>query len=258
VAAVEQLHPASERPQRPGLRRHGQPRHHLRQRGRLRQYWTAGVEPRVAVEHGLFGVDNVTEAGVRFHHEDQNRVQANGDRPTRASRAPARNASIREDSDRNVTAYSGFVQNSFDFGRWTVTPGLRYEDVDYERIDNLLARAARTPSRSGSRARRHVRGRARHRGVRQACTAASRPRASRTSSRPAAAASTSTPSCRGTTSSACAASRATACRSRPRCSAWTSRTRSCRGECVTGQSRRGRSRAGRPAPGPAAASRRRS
>ncbi len=46
--------------------------------GRLRQYWTAGVEPRLAVEHGLLGVDNVTEAGVRFHHEDQNRMQANG------------------------------------------------------------------------------------------------------------------------------------------------------------------------------------
>jgi Fe(3+) dicitrate transport protein len=106
--------------------------------GRLRQYWTAGVEPRLAVEHGLLGVDNVTEAGVRFHHEDQNRMQANGDRPDSREPGTGPNAGIREDSDRDVTAYSGFVQNRFDFGRWTVTPGLRYEDVDYERIDNLL------------------------------------------------------------------------------------------------------------------------
>ena len=32
---------------------------------------------------------------------------------------------------------SAFVQNRFDFGRWTVTPGVRFEHVDYERTDNL-------------------------------------------------------------------------------------------------------------------------
>jgi Fe(3+) dicitrate transport protein len=106
--------------------------------GRLRQYWTAGVEPRVSVQHGLLGVDSVTEAGARLHHEDQNRVQANGDRPDSREPGTGPNAGIKEDSDRSVTAYSAFVQNRFDFGRWTVTPGLRYEDVDYERIDNLL------------------------------------------------------------------------------------------------------------------------
>jgi len=105
--------------------------------GRLRQYWTAGLEPRVAVEHGLFGVDNLTEAGVRYHVEDQFRVQANGDGPTSRDPGTGRNAGIREDSDRAVEARSAFVQNRFDFGRWTITPGVRFEHVDYERTDNL-------------------------------------------------------------------------------------------------------------------------
>jgi Fe(3+) dicitrate transport protein len=105
--------------------------------GRLRQYWTAGLEPRAAVEHGLFGVDNVTEAGIRYHLEDQYRVQANGDSPTSREPGTGRNAGIREDSDRTVEAMSAFVQNRFDFGRWTVTPGVRFEHVDYERTDNL-------------------------------------------------------------------------------------------------------------------------
>ncbi len=105
--------------------------------GRLRQYWTAGLEPRAAVEHGLFGVDNVTEAGIRYHLEDQFRVQANGDDPTSRDPGTGRNAGIREDSDRTVEALSAFVQNRFDFGRWTVTPGVRFEHVDYERTDNL-------------------------------------------------------------------------------------------------------------------------
>jgi Fe(3+) dicitrate transport protein len=106
--------------------------------GRVRQFWTAGVEPRVTVAHGLLGVDNVTDAGLRYHHEDQYRVQANGDRPDSREPGTGPNAGLREDSDRSVTALSAFAQNRFDFGRWTVTPGLRFESVDYERIDNLL------------------------------------------------------------------------------------------------------------------------
>ncbi|MBP7611168.1 MAG: TonB-dependent receptor, partial [Steroidobacteraceae bacterium] len=105
--------------------------------GRLRQFWTAGLEPRVSMQHGLFGVDNVAEAGVRYHFEDQFRIQANGDTPTARDPGTGRNAGIREDSDRTVEALSAFVQNRFDFGRWTVTPGVRFEHVDYERTDNL-------------------------------------------------------------------------------------------------------------------------
>ena len=106
--------------------------------GRLRQYWTAGVEPRATIEHELFGIDNVTEAGMRIHHEDQFRIQANGDTPQSREPGVGVNAGIKEDSDRTVDAVSAFVQNRFDFGRWTVTPGLRVEHIEYERIDNLL------------------------------------------------------------------------------------------------------------------------
>jgi len=106
--------------------------------GRLRQYWMAGIEPRATVLHALFGVESTLETGMRYHYEDQYRVQANGDFPDSRSPGTGVNAGIREDSDRNVEALSAFVQNRFDLGRWSVTPGLRYESVDYERIDNLL------------------------------------------------------------------------------------------------------------------------
>ncbi len=106
--------------------------------GRLRQYWTAGIEPRVEVNHEMFGVRNVTDAGFRLHQEHQYRVQANGDTPGARRAGTGRNAGIREDSDRDVNAWSGFAQNRFDLGRWTVTPGLRFEHVDYERVDHLL------------------------------------------------------------------------------------------------------------------------
>ena len=106
--------------------------------GRLRQYWTAGIEPRLNLEHTLFGVENVLDTGLRYHQEQQFRVQANGDTPDARQPGTGRNGGIKEDSDREVTAWSGFVQNRFDLGRWTVTPGLRFEHVDYLRVDNLL------------------------------------------------------------------------------------------------------------------------
>ena len=112
--------------------------------GRLRQYWTAGLEPRVSVEHGLFGVDNVAEAGMRYHVEDQYRIQANGDLPNSREPGTGRNAGIKEDSDRSVDALSAFAQNRFDFGRWTVTPGVRFEHIDYERVDNLLGTSGKS------------------------------------------------------------------------------------------------------------------
>ena len=112
--------------------------------GRLRQYWTAGLEPRVSVQHGLFGVDNVLDAGLRYHHEDQYRVQANGDLPTSRRAGTGPNAGLREDSDRNVVAASAFVQNRFDLGRWSVTPGVRFESVDYERVNNMTGDAGET------------------------------------------------------------------------------------------------------------------
>jgi Fe(3+) dicitrate transport protein len=112
--------------------------------GRLRQFWTAGLEPRVSVEHGLFGVDNVAEAGMRYHVEDQYRIQANGDLPNSREPGTGRNAGIKEDSDRSVEALSAFAQNRFDFGRWTVTPGVRFEHIDYERVDNLLGTSGKS------------------------------------------------------------------------------------------------------------------
>jgi Fe(3+) dicitrate transport protein len=112
--------------------------------GRLRQFWTAGLEPRVSVEHGLFGVDNVAEAGMRYHVEDQYRIQANGDLPNSREPGTGRNAGMKEDSDRSVEALSAFAQNQFDFGRWTVTPGVRFEHIDYERVDNLLGTSGKS------------------------------------------------------------------------------------------------------------------
>jgi Fe(3+) dicitrate transport protein len=115
--------------------------------GRLRDYKTAGVEPRLSLEHDVFGAPSEAELGMRYHREDQYRMQANGDMPTARSAGTSVNAGVVEDNDREVEATSAFAQNRFLLGDWTVTPGVRFESIDYWRRNNLTGQAGATSLR---------------------------------------------------------------------------------------------------------------
>ena len=99
--------------------------------GRLREYYVVGVEPRFSVHHRAFGVASETDFGVRGHFEHQDRLQANGDAPT------SRSGVLVENNIRRNSAFASFVQNTFLFGEWTVTPGVRLEHVRFERLNQL-------------------------------------------------------------------------------------------------------------------------
>ena len=99
--------------------------------GRLRTYYFLGIEPRLRLNHNLFGVRSETDLGFRAHFETQERRQENGDLPT------SRGGLLVENNERRNDAYSGFVQNRFRLGAWTVTPGVRVEHVRYERTNRL-------------------------------------------------------------------------------------------------------------------------
>lgn len=95
--------------------------------GRLREYTTWGVEPRLTLSHGL----GELQAGVKAHFEEQDRIQINGASPT------ARSGTLAESNLRETTAYSAFVANRFDVGQISITPILRYENIDAERTNRM-------------------------------------------------------------------------------------------------------------------------
>jgi Fe(3+) dicitrate transport protein len=99
--------------------------------GRLRDYETLGVEPRLRFGQRLFGARMEGEIGLRAHFEAQERRQENGDTPT------ARRGRLVEDNRRANQAYSAFVQERLLLGRFAVTPGLRFEGIRYERTNRL-------------------------------------------------------------------------------------------------------------------------
>ena len=103
--------------------------------GRLRAYQVFGVEPRLRVDfaHGKQQLD----AGLRLHHEQQDREQVNGAFPTARTAGPSAdvNSGIAEDNLRTNSAVSAFAQHRVLAGRWGVTGGLRVERIWFERVN---------------------------------------------------------------------------------------------------------------------------
>jgi Fe(3+) dicitrate transport protein len=99
--------------------------------GRLRSYYTHGIEPRLKVTYNAFGATSEFETGVKMHFEEQNREQRNGTSPT------ARTGLTVEDNVRETEALSAFVLNRFVMGEWVITPGVRFEQIDSERTNRL-------------------------------------------------------------------------------------------------------------------------
>ena len=100
--------------------------------GRLRAYDTWGVESRLSLAHAG-AVGGETEIGIRFHEERQRRQQWNGDTPTARSPGVGVNAGVRENNERDASAFAAFIQSRIEFGNFALIPGVRGEFIDYER-----------------------------------------------------------------------------------------------------------------------------
>ena len=109
-------------------------------RHRPRSYKYYGFEPRLDFQHNLFGLQSNAVVGFRVHQEDIKRRQFRGN-DARAQRlsflksnaeqsgVPGSVADFREDIRIDVDAKSYYAQNTFYTGNWSLTPGVRYEDL---------------------------------------------------------------------------------------------------------------------------------
>lgn len=100
--------------------------------GRLRSYYNFGIAPHLRASYSLFGGRSETDFGARYHFENQDRRQENGDTPN------ARTGTLIENNLRRTNAFSSFVQNRFTYGNFSVTPGVRVERIAYERVNRPL------------------------------------------------------------------------------------------------------------------------
>lgn len=108
-----------------------------RWRPREFEYW--GIEPRLDVQHSLFGVDSNAVIGFRYHREEIRRNQFRGSDLRIQNQGYAEAfGDHREQIHSDVEAKSYYAQNTFYAGDWTFTPGLRVEDL---RIRTNILRA---------------------------------------------------------------------------------------------------------------------
>ncbi len=97
-------------------------------RHRPRSMTFYGIEPRLDVQHNIFGVQSDLVVGMRLHWEDINREQFGADGAAGQSLSFARSDGLlREKIDHQVQAQSYYAQNTFYVNDWSFTPGLRVE-----------------------------------------------------------------------------------------------------------------------------------
>lgn len=98
---------------------------------RPRSYQFYGIEPKLDFTHNAFGVANIATVGFRYHKEEIDRAKFEGDSIATAFQG---NADIFDEqllSD--IEATSIYFQNTFAWDTFSLTPGLRYENIDRER-----------------------------------------------------------------------------------------------------------------------------
>jgi Fe(3+) dicitrate transport protein len=119
-------------------------------RHRPRSFTYYGFEPRLDFSHNLFGIENDAVIGFRYHEEDQRRRQYRGNDARAQSLSFLKDnaempgvagavADFREDIRIDVEAKSYYAQNTFYLGDWSLTPGIRVEDM---RIKTRVRQAA--------------------------------------------------------------------------------------------------------------------
>lgn len=99
--------------------------------GNNRAFERQGVDSRLTVNHGLFGLQNEAELGVRFMTEemDNQTVTATRDNPRSATTAGSH-------STEQATSVALFAQNRFVVtDKLAVTPGLRVEQYEQTRVN---------------------------------------------------------------------------------------------------------------------------
>lgn len=105
--------------------------------GRLREYQTYGLETRFSWTGDALGAGVSFDTGLRYQEERQARQQVNGDTPNARTPGVRPGRGLVENNRRYVNAWAAFASARFDWGNLSVTPGIRQEMIDYERVNRL-------------------------------------------------------------------------------------------------------------------------
>ncbi len=87
------------------------------------EFYTLGFETRLRHDYEWLGGDHTLVGGVQYYRTESPRQDRRG------LAADATDGVLRTDTDREVTYLPLFVENQFNWGKFSITPGLRIENV---------------------------------------------------------------------------------------------------------------------------------
>ena len=119
-----------------------------------RRYVSHGAEIRAALTRHLGAARHTLRFGARFHEDEEDRLQRNSSYSQRNGALVLDDLGLLGNAGNRIQradAVALYVQDIIEFGAWTLTPGLRFEDIDqsrvrYEtRVDRTSDPASRAP-----------------------------------------------------------------------------------------------------------------
>ena len=118
----------------------------LSMRANNREYLSRGIQTQVGASFGD-AVKHDLEFGVRYHEDDEDRFQQEDSYSIENGRMALASAGAPGSQANRINAASAWafhVMDRIEMGRLTLAPGLRYETIDFERLDYAAGDAIRS------------------------------------------------------------------------------------------------------------------
>lgn len=118
-------------------------------RNNNRTYFGTGLQSTLGARLSTGQVRHAIEAALRYHEDEEDRFQHDDAYQMVAGRMVLTRAGAPGSQTNQVVgakAFAGFVSSAMTAGRWTVTPGLRVESIDFRRTDYARTDPARLVS----------------------------------------------------------------------------------------------------------------
>jgi len=110
----------------------------LRVRNNAREYYAAGIQSVLGIGFDTGVASHQLELSVRYHRDEEDRFQQDdryqmldGEMLLTSAGAPGSQSNRVGEAE----AWAFYLRDTIDWGRWTLTPGVRYEIIDLERTD---------------------------------------------------------------------------------------------------------------------------
>ena len=127
-------------------------------RSNNREYLSQGIQLEGALTRNIGAVAHTLRVGIRYHEDDEDRLQRNSAYSQRNGRLVLDDLGLLGNAGNRIqeaSAIALFVQDTIEFGAFTLMPGLRFEDIDQKRTryETRAGRTANPASRAGDNLR---------------------------------------------------------------------------------------------------------